>query len=231
MIGNTLYAGLDVHTREDAHTRALLLHKITRNLGLKINQDMLVGFGAKVVHEFQKAHQRPIFADLKMWNGGRTMDSTIGHLAEAGASLTNIYCHAGVKALTRAKKAVEGSQLKIYGLGVLTHYTDADCQRLYGKSLLDAVRHFCQIAVEANLDGYIIPGTCLDDVADIQIDKLVPAVRPEWFEDKSSNEQEQTVEPGYAVAHGATKVVCASPIFKSSDPAEAARRIISEINR
>lgn len=225
-----LYLALDAHTIEGCHAMAALVREVDGDFGFKLNQDLLMQYGAgKMVREFAETYGRPVFADVKMWNGGRTMESTIANLAEAGAAITNVYAHAGKKALERALKSVAGTNLQVFGLGILTHYTEEYCQAVYRSSLPGMVRQFAEMCLEAGLPGYILPGTCLEEVSDLPLLKLVPAVRPDWFEDKQTNDQEQTVAPFSAFLGGATTVVCGSPVFKSADPADALRRILAEI--
>lgn len=226
---SSLYLALDGTDLPACHDMARLVNDVPGNFGFKLNQDVLMSDGiGRVLKEFQP-YGRPLFADIKMWNGGRTMEATIANIAEAGAALTNIYVHAGAKALTRALKGAAGSDLMVFGVGVLTHYTDDDCYALYGVSLSEMVKRLGLMAKDAGLPGYIMPGTCLESMADVDIKKLIPAVRPLWFEDKKANAQEQTVTPIEAFVGGAQIVVCGSPVFRSDDPCAALERLLEEI--
>lgn len=225
-----LYVALDDATVQGCYEKASQVCDVSGDFGFKLNQDVLLEEGvADLVHKFTSRYRRPVFADIKMWNGGRTMEATIANLVRAGAAITNVYAHAGVKAIQRALKGAEGSEMKVFGLGILTHYTEDYCQTIYRRSLKEMVRIFGEISAEADLPGYILPGTCLDQVADLPFVKLVPAVRPTWFEDTRVNNQEQTVTPAEAFRGGAHIVVCGSPIFKSPDPRVALERILEEI--
>jgi orotidine-5'-phosphate decarboxylase len=107
------------------------------------------------------------------------------------------YISRGVEFMRRVQAAIReaGHEMDVFGLGVLTHYTDSDCQLLYRRNLSDSVRHFAEEVALAGLDGYIQPGTCLDRTSAMTFKKLVPAIRPDWFEDTRANSQEQTVTP------------------------------------
>ena len=99
---------------------------------------------------------RPLFLDLKMWNGGRTMAAIAAGLARApelGVTLVDAYPHAGVDFLRQVTDALAGSATKLLGLTVLTHYSEDDALELYGRSLGDAVAMFMGRAKTAGCHG------------------------------------------------------------------------------
>jgi len=206
--------------------------------GFKVNLDSIASFryGAKSPAEFiRQMHynggHRPVFADLKMWNGGRTMTTIARDCAEIGVDIINIYPHAGGKFIRKVADALSGRDTKLFTLTVLTHYNDADTQKLYGMNLSSTVRHFAEIGVENGAHGIIVPGTQLKVVEDFNVLKLCPGIRPDWYEETKDNDQEQTVTPTEAVRNGATHLVVGSPIMKSPNKAEALERILKEIQQ
>jgi len=168
---------------------------------------------------------RPVFADLKMWNGTRTMASVIRNLVDAGVDYLNVYALAD-SLLPEAIKATEGSKTKVLGLTVLTHFSEDYCQKHFRRSLPETVSHFAKVAVLAGCHGIILPGTTLEAVADLDTIKVVPGVRPAWYKD---TRHEEEVEPRVAVEKGANILVCGSPIMKSGNPVESLRRILAEM--
>jgi orotidine 5'-phosphate decarboxylase subfamily 1 len=219
-----LYVALDSSDLRKIKEKARMINDIQGDFGYKINLDAIVlNGGVMVISAIRELFGRQVFADLKMWNGGRTMSELAVGVAEAGASLTNVYAHTGVEFMRRVQAAIReaGHEMDVFGLGVLTHYTDSDCQLLYRRNLSDSVRHFAEEVALAGLDGYIQPGTCLDRTSAMTFKKLVPAIRPDWFEDTRANSQEQTVTPEAAFGNGADIIVAGSPIFKSPNPAES----------
>lgn len=203
--------------------------------GFKINLDSVANFSPEALSPFAmisaiKKLNKPIFVDMKMWNGGRTMENIAIGCSDLGVDIINIYPHAGKKFIERVKESLEGTNTKLFGLTVLTHYTDDDTRTLYCLDLRDAVKVFADMAKDFNLDGIIVPGTQLNAVKDIPLPKLCPGIRPSWFEDKKSNDQEQTVTPYDAIMNGANYIVVGSPIQKSKDPVKALEKILSEIS-
>ena len=161
-----------------------LMHVKGEDFGFKVNLDY-------VLHPEKGLREtignitnwgRPSFVDLKMWNGSRTMMSVLETLAEMGVNYTNVYALAD-DLLKRAVRVVAGSNTKVLGLTVLTHYDEAYCQKHFRRSLRDTVRHFAEVALEAGCHGIILPGTTLDVVRDLKTTKLVPGVRPVWYQD------------------------------------------------
>jgi orotidine-5'-phosphate decarboxylase len=224
-----LFVALDGLTKKEKETLGLAeqLSHVSGNFGFKINLDYLLnpekGFRAALrpIQQFD----RPVFADLKMWNGTRTMASVIENLMAIGVDYLNVYALAE-DLLPKAIRITEGTKTKVLGLTVLTHFNEDYCQKHFKRSLAQTVRHFAEIALEAGCHGIILPGTTLEVVADLNTIKVVPGIRPNWYKD---TRHEEEVEPQIAVEKGADILVCGSPIMKSENPVAALERILSEI--
>ena len=67
------------------------------------------------------------------------------------------------------------------------------------------------------------------EVADLEMKKLVPAVRPRWYGKTGDNFQEQETYVGDAIRDGADLLVCSSPIRKSENRKEALVRTLDEM--
>ena len=197
------------------------------NFGFKVNLDYLLSRekGLKAALEPIQQFGRPLFTDLKMWNGTRTMASVIDSLVALRVDYLNVYALAD-ELLPEAIRVTKGTKTKVLGLTVLTHFNEAYCQKHFRRSLSGTVRHFAEVAVGAGCHGIILPGTALEAVADLNTIKAVPGVRPLWYKD---TRHEEEVEPRVAVERKADILVCGSPIMKSEDPVEALRRILNEL--
>lgn len=193
--------------------------------GFKMNLDYLLSRGLKTAVSTMQRLGRPLFADIKMWNGERTMESVTQELVDLGVDYLNAYILADAF-LESMVRIADGTPTKVLGVTVLTHFDDRYCQRHFCRPLREAVRHFAQIAIEVGCHGIILPGTCLGVVADLATLKVVPGVRPDWYGDARHHEE---IEPRVAVAEGANILVCGSPIVKSPNREEALRRILSDM--
>ena len=204
-----LFVGLDEEEPANALKLAYELDEVdssNERFGFKFNLDFFLNsFLAGNSDNLNEmlCFGRPIFADLKMWNGRRTMTSIVSHLANYGIDYTNVYSLADEPFVKAVVDSVKNKDTKILGVTVLTHYDEDYCQRMRGKSLKDAVRQDAEIAYNAGCHGVILPGTMLEDVADLEMEKLVPAVRPKWYGKTGDNYQEQEIYIEDAIEKGA----------------------------
>ncbi len=185
------------------------------SFGIKFNLDAMLnprGDSLGLVVDRLTRLGRPVFADLKMWNGSRTMESVVKTFVGLGVDFVNVYALAD-KQLAKAVKAAEGSNTKILGLTVLSHYDDSYCQKWFRRTLAEAVAYFSQFAVEAGCHGILLPGTMLDVVRDLHIIKVATGLRPEWYRD---NRHEQETTPAVVARGGAHLAGCGSPVLKQA---------------
>jgi len=199
--------------------------------GLKFNLDsMLADRDFLSMVKMMQQFKRPVFADIKMWNGTRTMEEVVKTFVDLGVDFVNVYALADGQ-LKKAVKVTEGSNTKILGLTVLSHYDDAYCQKWFRRTFSKAVLDFSRFAVDAGCHGIILPGTSLKLVRELNIIKVATGLRPVWFKD-SRHEQEAT--PADMVEGGADFAVCGSPILKQPTKEEriaAFLRILDEMEK
>ena len=196
--------------------------------GIKVNLDAIVD-NKKVISDVRMITGKPIFADVKGWNGRRTLQEIVRIVAGEGASMVNFYALAD----DMLKGAVEeGNKLGIIILGVtvLTHYDDDYCQRHFGRNFWGSVQHFAKISLGWGCDGYILPGLMLNAVKDLGGLKFIPATRPVSFKEKEANFQKQFEDPLICLANGADIVSCGSPVWKSADPCKTLEELAAQVN-
>jgi len=195
--------------------------------GIKLNLDYLLNRTKSLEKTISKIRtlKRPIFADIKMFNGTRTMKSVFQTLVDLEVEYVNVYALAD-DLLPKAIEITEGTKTKVLGLTVLTHFDDDYCQRHFKRSLEETVRHFSEVAIEAGCHGIILPGTTLSVVSDIDTIKVVPGVRPNWYKDDRHKEE---VTPKNAVENGANILVAGSPVMKSATPILSLEKILREM--
>lgn len=170
---------------------------------------------------------RPIFADMKMGNGSSTMASITQDLCTRGAKIINVWAHLG-PLLTKAAKVAEQHDSALFAVTALTHFSDKEYRELYGYDLDDDVIKYTKLAEQYGCHGVIIPGTKLRLVSDSPLYKLVSGIRPEWYQEKDVD-QEQQITPHDAVLGGADYLVCGRPIIGNKDPNEALCRVLEEM--
>lgn len=200
------------------------LAEVDGTFGFKINLDYVLAVGYEIAVNTIERFGQPIFVDLKMWNGGRTMSSIVADMVQLGVDYTNAYALAD-KELARAVKAAEGTDTEVLGLTVLTHYDDAYCRKHFLRSLSDTVAHFAEVSRDVGCRTVILPGTTLGAVADIEVGTCVPGMRPEWYSDSRHSEE---ITPFAAKEAGVDMGVCGSPVMKSPNPAEALQKVLAD---
>lgn len=217
--------GLDYRTAYERVSE--LSDEVKGSFGFKVNLDYLLDHGLRndqLISWIQRL-EKVVFTDLKMFNGTRTMTSVIEILVGMKVNFLNVYALAD-NLLPKAIEIAKGTKTKILGLTVLTHFNEDYCQKHFRRSLLETVRHFAEVAIDAGCDGIILPGTALDIVKDLKILKVVPGIRPKWYKDTRHSEE---VEPKVAIEKGADMLVCGSPILKSPNRIKALQDILFEI--
>lgn len=192
-------------------------------VGFKINLDYVLLCG--IERAVKQLPNCPVFVDLKMWNGERTMTKIVEILVDLEVDYVNAYVLAD-KELRQTIEVARGTKTKILGITVLTHYDDFYCLSVFNHSLAETVVWFTGKAQILGCNGVILPGSCLGVVRGIDIIKVVPGIRPSWYADER---HQQVISPGIAVKNGADILVCGSPIMKSSDPKKTLEMILKEI--
>lgn len=220
-----LFVALDGLVKKESQTLGIAnrLLKVDGSFGFKVNQDYLV-----ISEAFQtliKELNRPFFADLKMFNGRRTMISTVEKLVALGVDFLSVYALAD-ELLPEVIEVTKGTKTKVLGVTVLTHFDDDYCRKHFRRSLEETVEHFAKVDVDAGCHGVILPGTTLSVISNLDTIKATPGIRPKWYRDIRHKE---SVEPSYAIANGANILICGSPIMKSPDPVEALKKVLSEM--
>lgn len=226
-----LFIALD-DLSEDEEKTLQTVKKLTENtqkqIGFKINLDYALKKGLDYAVESVQFHcpGSPIFVDLKMFNGSRTMANIAERLVALEVDYFNIHALAD-KEIKKAKKITRGSKTRILGVTVLTHFDDDYCNTYFKNSQKNTVATLASRAIEFGCDGVIIPGTALDAISNLKTIKVVPGIRPHWFKD---DRHSQEITPKKAREKGADIIVCGSPIIKSENPVYAMKRILEEIS-
>ena len=222
-----LFVALDNLAKNEKETLEIAeqLTNSAEGFGFKLNLDYLLKQGLEVAVNRIKQFNRQVFADIKMWNGTRTMAAIIEDLTSLGVDYLNVYALAD-NLLPAAIKTTRGTKTKVLAVTVLTHFDSSYCQKHFRRSLKETIRYLAEDSVETGCHGIILPGTALSAVRDINTIKVVPGIRPTWYKD---TRHEEKVEPRVAMENGANILVCGSPIMKSHYPAGALKLVLSEI--
>ena len=224
----SLFVALDYPDFQHAYNMVRILDGIEGDFGYKLNLDFIVTNTNFRVQDLETT--RPVFADMKMWNGVRTMTETCRNLQQRGFEFTNIHSLCGLEMMSELSSSLKDSSIRIFGITILTHYDDEYCVNCFGKSMEIEVCHLLQDINLSGLFGAILPGQFLKEAKRfLRSGKtLVPAARPSNYAEKRKD-QLQTISIQEATRDGADYLVCGSPITKSENPRVSLETILTEV--
>lgn len=231
MAEKLLYVGLDEDDRQKnlELVDTLVGSDAEGQFGFKVNLDHTLMWGKDYVEEVV-ASEKPVFVDLKMNNGSRTMSNVVSWLGDMGVAHTNVWAHAESN-LAKTVQELSGvtDRPAILGVTFYTRWNEDYARKHHNMSLSELISHWSHVAVDNGADGIILPGTQLAAVSDLDTVKLNPAVRMPGQETKSK--QEQVSNPYDAIMAGSDILVVGSPIYGSPEPVTALKTFLAEIKR
>ena len=174
------------------------------------------------------------FLDLKFHDIPATVKSAQARIMK-GARLTTVHVDQGRNSLKASVEALK-TGVKVLGVTVLTHLGPEDLEALglareYAQNPTRLVLLKAKLAREAGCDGVVCAGTEAKAVKDAfgpAFLVVCPAIRPAWSS-VPGDDQRRITTPYEAIKAGADYIVVGRPIRLASAPAEAARRVVAEI--
>jgi orotidine-5'-phosphate decarboxylase len=221
---------LDVGTAEEAHALAA---RIAPSIGvLKIGLELFVAEGPAIL-ALGRAHDRPIFLDLKLHDIPETVERAVAAAARHGVRYLTVHAAGGTEMLRRAAiRAAEASSgaMTILAVTVLTSLSDADLHAagVDGSSRGQAER-LAKLAWAAGVRGFVcspLEVATLRQALGPEAVLVVPGVRPLGAK---AGDQKRIATPAEAIRAGADLLVVGRPIRDAADPASAAATIADEI--
>lgn len=230
-----LIIALDVDTIQEAE---VLVSRLQDHVGVfKVGMQLFNSEGPDVIRRIHQLGGK-VFLDLKLHDIPNTVGQASAVLTRQRVLMFNIHTAGGAEMM---KKAVEftireaeetGVSLPlVIGVTVLTSINQAMLENEIGipRSIEEQVVNWAKLAKEAGLNGVVaspkeikaIRQACGNDFVII-----TPGVRPVWA---AANDQKRVMTPKEAVQAGASYLVVGRPITGTADPAEAAKRIVEEM--
>ncbi len=230
-----LIVALDVDTKERA---IALVERLKSDVRLfKVGSELFTSCGPEIVAAV-KSKGCGVFLDLKFHDIPNTVARAVTVATRLGVSIMNVHALGGYDMMNKAAWAAreEAERLKIEKpkLIAVTILTSMDENSLKKTGVNDtmekAVLRLTSLAKDAGLDGVVASPSEVRSIRRGAGDNFViiaPGVRPSWAD---ANDQKRVATPKEAVLNGATYIVVGRPITEVSDPLEAARRILEDIN-
>ncbi len=201
---------------------------------LKIGLEAFIAHGPVLVEEVAALGPR-VFLDLKLHDIPATVRRAAANCAACGADIITVHAAGGRDMLTAAVEgAAEGSRNqppKVVAVTVLTSLDRTDLEELgIGNQPEDLVTRWAQLAKDCALDGVVASAheaSTVRDVCGTEFLIVTPGIRPRAG---AVDDQRRVVTPAEAVDAGADILVVGRPVTRASDPAEAAQKIIEEMD-
>lgn len=220
-----LILALDVPRRDAAEALCDALGDVVGMF--KIGYQLFPLGGYDLARALVVAGQR-VFLDLKLFDIGATVARGVASLAPIGADILTV--HADPDTISGACEGRGDTGLQIYAVTVLTSW-DETALKAHGHAggVLDLVLRRTELALAAGADGVIasaVEAAALRARFGAGFGIITPGIRPAGA---AADDQKRIVTPADAIAAGADRIVIGRPILAASDPAAAARAILTEI--
>ena len=167
-----------------------------------------------------------IFLDLKLHDIPNTVKKSIEGLISLPISMMTIHTSGGLEMMKAAKKAVEGSNIKIFGVTALTSLSDEDTGTIFQRTASNQVKAMLDLAQEAQIDGVVCSPHELDLVVER---KSLLSITPGIRLSESSDDQSRVMTPKDAISKGADYIVIGRPITNAPNISEALQEIHNSI--
>ncbi|MDD3363778.1 MAG: orotidine-5'-phosphate decarboxylase [Syntrophomonas sp.] len=227
---------LDVDTAEEA---LALVTKLTDYVGVfKIGMQLFNSAGPNIVHQVHELGGR-VFVDLKLHDIPNTVGSAGKVLTRLNSYMFNVHAAGGREMMRKAAQDASAEALKlgieaplILAVTVLTSISGKElAEEMFVSDMKveDLVVKWALMAKESGLGGVVCSPQEIIPIRkacgpDFKI--VTPGIRPLW---SAANDQKRITTPRQALDQGADYMVIGRPIVKAADPAEAAQRIIDEL--
>lgn len=229
-----LIVALDVDTMDEVDR---LVDLLKDDVGMfKIGMQVYNSLGSGVIGRVQQAGGK-IFLDLKLHDIPNTVAQTVRVLTGLGVDIINVHASGGRAMMQEASRAAveEAERLGIrpplvIAVTILTSLGEEDMADIgYGGKPQDMVRRLALLARQSGMDGVVcspLEAPLVRDVCGPEFVTVTPGVRPAFAH---QGDQKRIMTPRRAIESGSHYLVVGRPITGATDPREAARGIVKEM--
>ena len=167
-----------------------------------------------------------IFLDLKLHDIPNTVKKSIEGLISYPIKMLTIHTSGGREMITAAMEAVEGTDIKIFGVTALTSLSDDDTNEIFKRTTAEQVSVMLDLAESSGIDGVVCSPHELELVSQRQsLLSITPGIRIS----DSNDDQKRVMSPKKAIDLGADYLVIGRPITKSMDIKKSLNEIYESI--
>ena len=230
-----LVLALDV---DDFKKAEELVSKLSDCVGVfKVGSQLFTAEGTKVINMVNERGGK-VFLDLKFHDIPNTVARAAGVATKLGVFIFNVHTSGGYEMMKTAVEASKKNSLAlgirkplILGVTLLTSINQEILEKEIGikKRLGEQVVHLAKLAKAAGLDGVVASSWEIKEIREACGEDFViltPGIRPAG---KSSDDQKRIMTPREAIKLGADFLVIGRPIRNASNPVEAAKEILREM--
>ena len=167
-----------------------------------------------------------IFLDLKLHDIPNTVKKSIKGLVSLPIKMLTIHTSGGKQMMEAAMQALEGSNIKVFGVTALTSLSDTDTNKIYKRDAVDQVEAMLDLAEESGIDGVVCSPHELHLLAAREsLLSITPGIRLR----DSDDDQSRVMTPKEAIHLGANYIVVGRPITEAQDIKDALQEIYNSI--
>ncbi|MDA9804434.1 orotidine-5'-phosphate decarboxylase [Gammaproteobacteria bacterium] len=167
-----------------------------------------------------------IFLDLKLHDIPNTVKKSIEGLVPLPIDMMTIHASGGLEMMKAAKKAVDGTDIKIFGVTALTSLSDEDTSLIFKRTAAEQVNTMLDLAEQAGIDGVVCSPHELSLVTNREsLLSITPGIRLK----DSNDDQNRVMTPKDALKKGANFLVIGRPITEAKNIKEALLEIYNSI--
>ena len=167
-----------------------------------------------------------IFLDLKLHDIPNTVKKSIKGLVSLPIDMMTIHTSGGLEMMKAAKNAVDGTDIKIFGVTALTSLSDEDTSLIFKRTAAEQVNTMLDLAEQAGIDGVVCSPHELSLVTKREsLLSITPGIRLK----DSNDDQNRVMTPIDALKQGANFLVIGRPITEAKNIKEALLEIHNSI--
>ncbi|MGE0869717.1 MAG: orotidine-5'-phosphate decarboxylase [Kofleriaceae bacterium] len=225
-VGNRLIAALDAPTRTAADELVARLGGVPA--WVKLGLELFCAEGPSLVGDYVR-RGLSVMLDLKLHDIPETVGRATARVAQLGAGLLTVHAGGG-RAMLDAAVAAAGPTTRVLAVTVLTSLDDTDLSQIGAIGpVANLVRRRAELAIATGCAGVVASPhevATIRSIAPPGFLIVTPGVRPAGA---AAGDQKRVMTPRQAREAGADLVVVGRPLRDASDPAAAARAIVSEL--
>ncbi len=225
MRSKNIFIACDISSQKEILDLLELIHEDIS--GIKIGLQYITQRSPEEIRELSK-FKKPIFYDGKFFDIKNTLVESVNSLKDLNVDYATVHLLNGLDALKAANQAAQKINLKLFGVSVLTSFSDEDLEALgFNNKVEDQVKRLVKIAMDSGIFGIVCSPLEVKMVKQIapKLKCFTPGIRME----DSKDDQKRTMNANEAIKAGSDCLIIGRPITKGN-PKENIKNILSSID-